>query len=100
MQSGRQCIPLPNHCALLTSGFQDGRRGSQATGSCKAARFGGRRYRTGFFVCSASRFTTFQGKLKVVVDSVYGFEDALGAYERIMTSRATGKVVVKVDGSL
>lgn len=36
-----------------------------------------------------------EGKLKVMVDSVYGFEDALGAYERIMTSRATGKVVVK-----
>jgi 2-methylene-furan-3-one reductase len=51
-------------------------------------------------VCSASRFTAFQGKLKLVVDSVYRFEDALGAYERIMTSRATGKVVVKVDGSL
>jgi NADPH:quinone reductase-like Zn-dependent oxidoreductase len=41
-----------------------------------------------------------EGKLKLVVDSVYGFEDVLSAYERIMTSRATGKVVVKVDGSL
>ncbi|KAG1826965.1 NAD(P)-binding protein [Suillus subaureus] len=41
-----------------------------------------------------------EGKLKLVVDSVYGFKDVLSAYERIMTSRATGKVVVKVDGSL
>ncbi|KAG2158438.1 NAD(P)-binding protein [Suillus bovinus] len=41
-----------------------------------------------------------EGKLKVAVDSVYGFEDVLSAYDRIMTSRATGKVVVKVDGSL
>ncbi|KAG2061671.1 NAD(P)-binding protein [Suillus hirtellus] len=41
-----------------------------------------------------------EGKLKLTVDSVYGFEDVLSAYERIMTSRATGKVVVKIDGSL
>ncbi|KAG1756458.1 NAD(P)-binding protein [Suillus paluster] len=41
-----------------------------------------------------------EGKLKLVVDSVYGFEDVLSAYERIMTSRATGKVVVKVDDSV
>ncbi|KAG1891335.1 chaperonin 10-like protein [Suillus subluteus] len=50
----------------------------------KLARLDGRRYR----------------KLKLAVDSVYGFEDALSAYDRIMTSRATGKVVVKVDGGL
>ncbi|KAJ8597885.1 NAD(P)-binding protein [Rhizopogon salebrosus TDB-379] len=41
-----------------------------------------------------------EGKLKPVVDSVYKFEDALSAYERLMTSRATGKVVVKVDESV
>jgi len=41
--------------------------------------------------------TASQGKLKPVVDSVYGFEDVLSAYERIMTSRATGKVVVKLE---
>lgn len=35
-----------------------------------------------------------------MVDSVYKFEDALSAYERIMTLRATGKVVVKVDESV
>ena len=37
------------------------------------------------------------GTLKPVVDSVFECEDALKAYERIMTSRAKGKVVVKVD---
>ncbi|EED78401.1 predicted protein [Postia placenta Mad-698-R] len=37
------------------------------------------------------------GKIKPLVDSVYNFDDALKAYERIMTGRATGKVVVKVD---
>ncbi|EFI28441.1 quinone oxidoreductase [Coprinopsis cinerea okayama7 len=41
-----------------------------------------------------------EGKLKPVVDTVYNFEDTLKAYERIMSSRATGKVVVKVDNSL
>ena len=35
-----------------------------------------------------------------VVDSVYEFKDALSAYERIMTSRAKGKVVVKVGFSV
>ncbi|KAK0494655.1 hypothetical protein EDD18DRAFT_1310370 [Armillaria luteobubalina] len=37
------------------------------------------------------------GKIKPLVDSVYEFKDVLSAYERIMTSRATGKVVVRVD---
>ena len=31
------------------------------------------------------------------MDSVYAFDDTLKAYERILTGRATGKVVVKVD---
>jgi NADPH:quinone reductase-like Zn-dependent oxidoreductase len=38
-----------------------------------------------------------QGKIKPVVDSVFSFEDALKAYDRIMSSRAKGKVVIKVD---
>ncbi|KAH9919581.1 hypothetical protein B0H21DRAFT_702118 [Amylocystis lapponica] len=38
-----------------------------------------------------------EGKVKPLVDSVFAFEDTLKAYERIMTGRATGKVVVKVD---
>jgi NADPH:quinone reductase-like Zn-dependent oxidoreductase len=37
------------------------------------------------------------GKVRPVVDSVFAFEDALKAYERIMTGRAKGKVVVRVD---
>ncbi|KZV65702.1 NAD(P)-binding protein [Peniophora sp. CONT] len=38
-----------------------------------------------------------EGKARPLVDSVYSMEDALKAYERLMTMRATGKVVVKVD---
>jgi hypothetical protein len=37
------------------------------------------------------------GKVRPVVDSVFAFEDTLKAYERIMTGRAKGKVVVRVD---
>jgi D-arabinose 1-dehydrogenase-like Zn-dependent alcohol dehydrogenase len=37
------------------------------------------------------------GSLKPVVDSVYEFEDALKAYDRLLSHRATGKVVVKID---
>ncbi|OCH92073.1 NAD(P)-binding protein [Obba rivulosa] len=36
-------------------------------------------------------------KVKTPVDSVYAFQDTLKAYERIMTGRATGKIIVKVD---
>ena len=36
-------------------------------------------------------------KFRPVVDSVFSFEDVLKAYDRIMTKRATGKVVVKVE---
>ncbi|KZT69073.1 NAD(P)-binding protein [Daedalea quercina L-15889] len=38
-----------------------------------------------------------EGKVKPIVDSVYSFEDTLKAYDRLLTSRATGKVVIKVD---
>ncbi|KAH9484026.1 Zinc-type alcohol dehydrogenase-like protein C16A3.02c [Psilocybe cubensis] len=37
------------------------------------------------------------GKVKPVVDSVYELHDALAAYDKIMTSRARGKVIVKID---
>ncbi|TFK19877.1 GroES-like protein [Coprinopsis marcescibilis] len=37
-----------------------------------------------------------EGKVKPLIDSVYEFEDVLKAYERILTKRATGKLVVKV----
>ncbi|KAI0312731.1 hypothetical protein OF83DRAFT_1066723 [Amylostereum chailletii] len=45
-----------------------------------------------------SMFELFaQGKCQPIVDSVFEFEDALKAYDRIMTKRAVGKVVVRVD---
>ncbi|KAI8995679.1 NAD-P-binding protein [Trametes punicea] len=37
------------------------------------------------------------GKIRPLVDSVYSFEDALKAYEKLQTKRATGKIVVRVD---
>ena len=37
------------------------------------------------------------GSLKPNVDSVFAFEDAIEAYNCLLTGRATGKVVVKVD---
>ncbi|KZV71490.1 NAD(P)-binding protein [Peniophora sp. CONT] len=40
-----------------------------------------------------------EGKARPLVDSVYSMEDALKAYERLKTMRATGKVVVKIDPS-
>lgn len=40
------------------------------------------------------------GKVVGVVDSVYEMQDALKAYERILSWRATGKVVVKIDDRL
>lgn len=48
-------------------------------------------------VLEAIRQLLEEGKVKPVVDSVYEFKDVLSAYERIMTSRAKGKVVVMVD---
>jgi NADPH:quinone reductase-like Zn-dependent oxidoreductase len=38
-----------------------------------------------------------EGKLKITVDSVFSMEDAIGAYERIATMRARGRVIVKVE---
>ncbi|KAJ8520989.1 hypothetical protein ONZ45_g2240 [Pleurotus djamor] len=38
-----------------------------------------------------------QGEMKCVVDSVFSMEDALEGYNRLMTSRARGKVIVTVD---
>ena len=37
------------------------------------------------------------GKVKPVVDSVFNFEDVYKGYERMMSSRAMGKVILKVD---
>lgn len=36
------------------------------------------------------------GKLRIPIDSVFEFDDVFSAYDRIMTGRAVGKVVVKV----
>lgn len=38
-----------------------------------------------------------EGKLRPPIDSVHAFHDVLQAYERIMTNRARGKVVVNVS---
>jgi NADPH:quinone reductase-like Zn-dependent oxidoreductase len=38
-----------------------------------------------------------EGKLKISVDSVFSMEDAIGAYERLATMRARGRVIVKVE---
>lgn len=38
-----------------------------------------------------------EGKFKFVVDSVYEFDDVPKAFEHLMTRRARGKVVIKVD---
>jgi hypothetical protein len=34
--------------------------------------------------------------VKPVVDSIYKFEDALQAYDKIRTGRAKGKIVVEI----
>lgn len=39
------------------------------------------------------------GKVKPLVDSVYKFEDVLKAYEKMMSRRARGKVVVEISDS-
>ncbi|KAG6897297.1 hypothetical protein C0992_002739 [Termitomyces sp. T32_za158] len=37
------------------------------------------------------------GSITPPVDSVYGFDETLKAYDRLMSQRATGKIVIKVD---
>lgn len=37
-----------------------------------------------------------EGVLRGVVDGCWDFEDALGAYERMVSHRARGKVVVRI----
>jgi reticulon-4-interacting protein 1, mitochondrial len=39
-----------------------------------------------------------EGRLSVVVDSIWGFRDVLGGYDVLWSGRAKGKVVVRVDG--
>lgn len=38
-----------------------------------------------------------EGKIKPTVDSVFAYEDTLKAYDRVMSQRARGKVVIRVD---
>lgn len=44
-----------------------------------------------------TELTRSSGKVKPIVDSVYAFGDVHAAYGRIMSQRAGGKVVVRVD---
>ncbi|KAF6764758.1 quinone oxidoreductase [Ephemerocybe angulata] len=38
-----------------------------------------------------------EGKMKPTVDSVHEFNDILGAYERVMSGRARGKVIINIS---
>ncbi len=52
--------------------------------------------------CSGSPFPlirTILGKVKHRVDSVYAFEDVLKAYEKVISGRAVGKIVVEVPAA-
>lgn len=44
-----------------------------------------------------ARNSVSTGKLKPLVDSTYAFGDALQAYDKLMSQRARGKVIVTVD---
>jgi len=64
-----------------------------------------RKYKLYLFKHKKSRLEDIQkmvtdGRIVPPVDSVYDFDDALKAYDRLMSARATGKVVVKVDPSV
>lgn len=43
------------------------------------------------------KLIVFVEQIKPRVDSVFEFDDALNAYERILSDRATGKVVVRIS---
>eukprot|EP00026_Physarum_polycephalum_P012153 Phypoly_transcript_12430.p1 GENE.Phypoly_transcript_12430~~Phypoly_transcript_12430.p1 ORF type:complete len:348 (+),score=54.56 Phypoly_transcript_12430:64-1107(+) len=45
---------------------------------------------------AVNQFVT-EGKLRPAIDSEYSFDDVLKAYERIMSNRARGKVVVNIS---
>ena len=51
-------------------------------------------------LCSSNRpLRTSIGKIKHRTDSVYAFEDVLKAYEKVISSRAVGKVIVEVPAA-
>ncbi len=56
-----------------------------------------RRYVFDNLFARVNSLISIAGKVKGVVDSVYPFGDVLKAYEKIMTGRASGKVVVQVE---
>ncbi|KAG6919968.1 hypothetical protein DXG01_013317 [Tephrocybe rancida] len=77
------------------------------TGYLKPGWLGGvkRRYKIFLLIHKKERLDDIrkmlaEGLITPPVDSVYDFDDALKAYDRLMSSRATGKVVVKVDPTL
>jgi len=39
----------------------------------------------------------FVGRVKAFVDSTFAFEEVVKAYDRLMSKRSTGKIIVKVD---
>lgn len=39
-----------------------------------------------------------QGKLKVVTDSEWGFDEVLQAYDVLLSGRTKGKIIIRVDG--
>lgn len=51
-------------------------------------------------IIDASYSFSASGKVKPVVDSVFAFEDVLKGYERVLSGRAVGKIIVKVDPSV
>ena len=54
-----------------------------------------------FLVRTATSNTrTSIGSVKPIVDSFFDFKDTLKAFDRIMSGRAAGKVVVKIDPSV
>ncbi|TNY19976.1 hypothetical protein DMC30DRAFT_411866 [Rhodotorula diobovata] len=61
-----------------------------------------RQYTFGMMTTSKDRLDEMaklvgEGKLRPIVDGVYAFEDAIKAYDRQMSGRAKGKVVIKVS---
>lgn len=78
--------------------------GSIASNQYKPALFGGIRREFKFLMLVERKETmealnalVKEGKLKPPIDSVFAFDDVHKAYEKILTSRARGKIVVNVS---
>lgn len=48
------------------------------------------------FFCLVTYNQCLSGKVKSVIDSTYAFDDVLKAYERIMTGKVVGKIIVDI----